>query len=133
MQFQTSAVPDRRVARPLPAPVGNASCRRLTPVDRCRAPLYSGLKHTAKGKQALYGYRYFAMSDQNNEKMDLSALENRVDELIRTVELLKTENSALRSQQDSLVAERAALIEKTEQARARIESMISRLRAMETR
>ena len=29
--------------------------------------------------------------------------------------------------------ERAALIEKTEQARARIESMISRLRAMETR
>ena len=68
-----------------------------------------------------------------NENMDLAALEVRVDELIHTVDDLKSENSALRHQQDSLVTERANLIEKTEQARTRIESMISRLRAMETR
>ena len=68
-----------------------------------------------------------------NENMDLTALEARVDELIRTVDDLKSENSALRNQQDSLVTERATLIEKTQQARTRIESMISRLRAMETR
>ena len=65
--------------------------------------------------------------------MDLAALEARVDELIRTVDNLKTENTALRSQQEHLIGERSTLIEKTEQARARIESMITRLRAMETR
>ena len=73
------------------------------------------------------------MADGKRENLDLAALETRVDELIRTLEQLKTENSALRVQQDNLINERAALIEKTEQARARIESMISRLRAMETR
>lgn len=73
------------------------------------------------------------MSEQNNDNTDLAALEVRVDELIRTVSQLKTENSALRNQQENLVNERAILIEKTEQARTRIESMISRLRAMETR
>ena len=73
------------------------------------------------------------MTDSNTDNMDLAALELRVDELIRTVEQLKNENTALRTQQDSLVNERAVLIEKTEQARTRIESMIARLRAMETR
>ena len=73
------------------------------------------------------------MAENNKETMELSALETRVDELIKTVEELKTENSALKNQQESLVNERAILIEKTEQARTRIESMIGRLRAMETR
>lgn len=73
------------------------------------------------------------MTADNTENMDLSALEARVDELIRTVAELKNENSALRTQQDSLMGERSVLIEKTEQARTRIEAMISRLRAMETR
>ena len=73
------------------------------------------------------------MAEQNNGNIDLASLEARVDELIRTVGKLTTENSALRHQQETLVNERAILIEKTEQARTRIESMISRLRAMETR
>ncbi|MEE8233758.1 MAG: TIGR02449 family protein [Gammaproteobacteria bacterium] len=73
------------------------------------------------------------MTDQNNEMVDLKALETRVDELISTVGKLTSENTALRSQQNNLVTERAELIEKTELARTRIESMISRLRAMETR
>lgn len=73
------------------------------------------------------------MNDNNDENMDLSALEARVDELIRTIDGLKSENTALRSQQENLINERSLLIEKTEQARTRIESMISRLRAMETR
>ena len=73
------------------------------------------------------------MNDNDNESMDLTALEARVDELIRTINNLKSENTALRSQQENLVNERSTLIEKTEQARARIESMISPLRAMETR
>ena len=73
------------------------------------------------------------MSEKNHESVDLGVLEARVDDLIKTVDALKNENSALRHQQKNLISERAALIEKTEQARFRIESMIARLRAMETR
>lgn len=68
---------------------------------------------------------------ESNEQLDLRQLEARVDELIRTCERLKDENTSLRSQQDSLVAERAALIDKTEQARTRVEAMIQRLKSME--
>ena len=73
------------------------------------------------------------MPENKPENIDLGVLETRVDELIRTVDALKNENTALRDQQKNLISERAALIEKTEQARYRIESMIARLRAMETR
>ena len=65
------------------------------------------------------------------DKPDLSALEAQIDELIRRCERLSDENQALRHQQNSLVAERASLIEKSEMARARVEAMIARLRAME--
>ena len=65
------------------------------------------------------------------DKPDLSALEAQIDELIRRCERLSDENRALRDQQGSLVAERAALIEKSESARTRVEAMIARLRAME--
>ncbi len=64
--------------------------------------------------------------------MDLSALETRVDELIQTVEALTSENATLRDQHKHLAQERSELMRKTEQARTRIESMISRLRAMES-
>ena len=73
------------------------------------------------------------MSEKKPENVDLGVLETRVDDLIRTVDALKNENSALRHQQKNLISERALLIEKTEQARFRIESMIARLRTMETR
>jgi cell division protein ZapB len=64
--------------------------------------------------------------------LDLRSLEARVNELIRTCQTLKSENSSLRSRQDQLVAERAALIEKTELARNRVEAMIQRLKSLET-
>ncbi|NCC29281.1 MAG: TIGR02449 family protein, partial [Gammaproteobacteria bacterium] len=41
------------------------------------------------------------------------------------------ENKSLRARQETLVGERGELIEKTEQARSRVEAMLSRLRAME--
>ena len=62
---------------------------------------------------------------------DLKHLEQRVDELIDTVGLLKNENTNLRQQKDKLVSERSQLIEKTELARNRVEAMISRLRSLE--
>ena len=69
---------------------------------------------------------------QNPTELDLQALEVRVEELIRACSYLKDENKSLRMRQDNLVAERAALIEKTELARTRVEAMITRLKPMET-
>jgi cell division protein ZapB len=62
---------------------------------------------------------------------DLDVLENQVEELIRTCRRLKEENTSLRARQETLIAERAELIEKTELARNRVEAMISRLKSME--
>jgi cell division protein ZapB len=62
---------------------------------------------------------------------DLDTLEHQVEELIRTCRQLRDENTSLRTRQESLVSERAELIEKTELARNRVESMISRLKSME--
>jgi cell division protein ZapB len=75
------------------------------------------------------------MSDKENadvKDLDLLHLEQRVEELIHACAFLKDENNSLRARQDSLVAERAALIEKTELARARVEAMITRLKSMES-
>ena len=69
--------------------------------------------------------------DSNAMEFDLKKLEVRVEELIRACALLKDENSSLRSAQDSLVAERADLIEKTELAKTRVEAIITRLKSME--
>ena len=62
---------------------------------------------------------------------DLNHLEQRIDELIDTVSLLKNENTSLRQQKDKLNSERSQLIEKTEVARNRVEAMISRLKSLE--
>ncbi len=70
--------------------------------------------------------------DNAMTEMDLQKLEQRVDELIRTVNLLQEENQALRVSQESLTTERAELIEKTELARTRVEAMITRLKSMES-
>ena len=73
------------------------------------------------------------MAINPTDKLDLAALETLVDDLIRTIESLQHENHNLRSQQSLLTAERSTLVEKTEQARSRVEAMIARLKAMETR
>ena len=41
------------------------------------------------------------------------------------------DDRSLRQRQDSLIAERATLLQKNEQVRARVEAMIGRLKAME--
>ena len=65
------------------------------------------------------------------DSLDTQALEEKIDHLIRICNRLEGENRALRDQQNSLIAERAALVEKSEMARSRVEAMITRLRAME--
>lgn len=65
------------------------------------------------------------------ERAELETLEMRVDQLIGKCRTLSEENQALRDQQGHLMSERAALIEKSELARSRVEAMIARLKAME--
>ena len=62
---------------------------------------------------------------------DLKVLENRIDDLIAACHRLKSENSVLKSEHDSLNAQHAKLVEKTRVARERIETMIGRLKALE--
>ncbi|MCS4502954.1 hypothetical protein KBTX_02515 [wastewater metagenome] len=69
------------------------------------------------------------MTDSLAEHIRL--LERRVDDLLALCERLREENRILRDSQESLNADRASLLEKNEQARSKIEAMISRLKAME--
>jgi cell division protein ZapB len=72
-----------------------------------------------------------ASDDTRVESADLKILESRIDELIETCRRLKIENSSLKSDQNNLNEQHARLMEKTRLARARIETMIDRLKALE--
>ncbi|MCF6336872.1 MAG: TIGR02449 family protein [Gammaproteobacteria bacterium] len=63
---------------------------------------------------------------------EISKLEQRIDELIALTDQLSSENHLMRERQNLLVEERARLIEKAELARSRVESMLVRLKAMES-
>ncbi len=67
----------------------------------------------------------------NAESDQLAQLEQQVDELLVLTQVLGKENRALRAQQKNWSTERAKLIEKNELAKSRVESMISRLKALE--
>lgn len=62
---------------------------------------------------------------------ELKRLEKRVDALVRVCDLLQDENRSLKQRQDVLTSDRANLLQKNEQVRARVEAMIGRLKAME--
>jgi cell division protein ZapB len=73
------------------------------------------------------------MNDEVNSNFEdeLKRLEKRLDELVQICKQLQTENQSLKQRQDSLAEERANLIQKNEQVRAKVEAMIGRLKAME--
>ena len=74
-----------------------------------------------------------SMADNINVTFEheLKRLEKRVDALVRVCDQLQDENKSLKQRQDILTAERANLLQKNEQVRARVEAMIGRLKAME--
>jgi len=75
-----------------------------------------------------------SMNDSNAKsgvELELKRLEKRLEDLIVTVGQIKEENRALRQRQETLTAERASLLQKNEQVRARVEAMIGRLKSME--
>lgn len=61
----------------------------------------------------------------------LQALAERLDRLAEQHRRVLEENRSLRQGQEQLVAERAALLNKNEQARSRVEAMITRLKSLE--
>lgn len=73
------------------------------------------------------------MADDANAMFEheLKRLEKRVDALVQVCDQLQDENRSLKQRQDTLTAERATLLQKNEQVRARVEAMIGRLKAME--
>jgi cell division protein ZapB len=88
----------------------------LTPIDSTPSRLYIA-----------------AMADNVNAMFEqqLKRLEQRVDALVNVCDQLQDENRSLKQRQDVLTAERATLLQKNEQVRARVEAMIGRLKAME--
>lgn len=73
------------------------------------------------------------MSDTVKSQLDLelARLARRIEELVATVDHLREENRALRQRHESLTNERATLLSKNEQVRARVEAMIGRLKTLE--
>lgn len=69
--------------------------------------------------------------DATAESEQLARLEQQIDELLVLTQVLSKENRALRTQQQNWSTERAKLIEKNELAKSRVESMITRLKALE--
>ena len=62
---------------------------------------------------------------------ELKSLETKLDVLIDEYKHIKVENVSLKIKQDTLVREKAKLLEKTTLARTQVEAMINRLKAME--
>lgn len=65
------------------------------------------------------------------DKQSINTLELKIEELIQLCDVLNQENHLLKSRESSWARERAQLIEKNEQARVKIEAMISRLKSLE--
>lgn len=78
-------------------------------------------------------YYIDCMTDQAHQAFahELKRLEKRLDELVAVCNQLREENRSLRQRQDTLIEERAGLLQKNEQVRARVEAMIGRLKSME--
>jgi cell division protein ZapB len=62
---------------------------------------------------------------------ELKAITRKIDDLINLCEQLEAENRLLKANASSWATERDQLVDKTELARSKVESMIIRLKAME--
>lgn len=77
------------------------------------------------------GHTLTMSESEKDPSTELAALEAKLDALIAQFNLVKNENKSLKVKQDALVREKAKLLEKTTLAKARVEAMIARLKAME--
>jgi cell division protein ZapB len=102
--------PTERAARP------RCTRRRVATIDSGALPVY---------------IPFMAENINTTFEQELKRLERRVDALVKVCDQLQDENKSLKQRQDVLTAERANLLQKNEQVRARVEAMIGRLKAME--
>lgn len=65
------------------------------------------------------------------DKQQITALEKKLDELIKLCEVLNNENHVLKSRESNWALERSRLVEKNELARVKVEAMIARLKSLE--
>ena len=63
---------------------------------------------------------------------EIAALSRALDKALDRLRRLAEENASLRRGRDQLAGERASLMTRNEQARARVEAMIERLKALES-
>ena len=73
------------------------------------------------------------MESTDKTSLELSSLESKIDDLIIKITALSDENEQLREQKESLAKEKYSLLEKTDQAKKRVEAMIVRLKTLEAR
>ncbi len=71
------------------------------------------------------------MSEHEPTLAALAEIGARVDRLVDLCRRLSEENRSLRHSQEQLTLERASLMARNEQARTRVEAMISRLKSLE--
>jgi len=89
-------------------------------------------------KQSLLIYNFETLFQILNEvkinlnfESDLRRLEDRLDDLVKICNQLQSENKSLKEKQETLSKERATMVQKNEEVRARVEAMIVRLKSME--
>ena len=70
------------------------------------------------------------MNDKTSN--NIKVLESQVEELLELTNRLSVENTAMKQQLHALKTDRSGLIEQKEQVRNQVESMISRLKSMES-
>ena len=69
--------------------------------------------------------------DTRDLAAELQRMLARIDQLGALMQRMQDENRSLRQQHEQMAAERAQLLAKQEQARTRVEAMISRLKSLE--
>ncbi len=62
---------------------------------------------------------------------DIKLLERTTDHMIELLAKIKAENKALKNKLEELTNEKSQLMQKNDQAKTRLESMISRLKTLE--
>tara|TARA_B100000530_G_scaffold332229_1_gene278235 strand:- start:363 stop:578 length:216 start_codon:yes stop_codon:yes gene_type:complete len=68
------------------------------------------------------------MTENTEEKFD--SLKNKVDDLIKVCSEMKVKNQILKASEDNWQTERKQLLEKNREAKSKLESILTRLKAM---
>lgn len=75
---------------------------------------------------------YLSMDNSRNQYLEeITSLEDTINSAIELINRYENENTALKNKMESLTLEKSLLLQKNDQAKNRLESMISRLKSLE--